>query len=65
MKNRSADYVSAMDDDVLSKFRGFFKKRITLMLIPHSEKKVLNIQVSLFSIVAVMVLFLALLFSFF
>lgn len=48
-----------------SKLKGIFKRRITLMLIPHSEKKVLNLQVSLFSIVAVGLLFLALLLSFF
>ncbi len=65
MKKNSAEYVATMDDGLLSKFRGFFKKRITLMLIPHSEKKVFNIQVSLFSIVAVILLFFALLFSFF
>lgn len=64
MKKNNADYL-AMDDSVLNKFRGFFKKRITLMLIPHSEKRVFNVQVSLFSIVAVIVLFLSLLFSFF
>ncbi|MGL1892682.1 MAG: M23 family metallopeptidase [Spirochaetaceae bacterium] len=65
MKKNSADYSATMDDNVLNKFRGFFKKRITLMLIPHSEKKVFNVQVSLFSIIAVIVLFLSLLFSFF
>lgn len=65
MKKNNAEYLATMDDGVMNKFRGFFKKRITLMLIPHSEKKVFNIQVSLFSIVAVVVLFLSLLFSFF
>lgn len=65
MKKKSADYSAYMEESSLSRFKGFFKKRITLMLIPHSEKKVLNIQVSLFSIVAVIVLFAGLLFSFF
>ena len=65
MKKSSVDYVSAMDDSILNKFKGFFKKRITLMLIPHSEKKVLNIQVSLFSIITVSLVFIGLLFSFF
>lgn len=65
MKNNRAEYVATMDDNVLSKFKGFFKKRITLMLIPHSEKKVFNVQVSLFSIISVIVLFVLLLFSFF
>ncbi|MBN2617387.1 MAG: M23 family metallopeptidase [Spirochaetales bacterium] len=65
MKKKSADYMATMDDGILNKFQGFFKKRITLMLIPHSEKRVLNIQVSLFSIFAVLILFFGLLFSFF
>lgn len=65
MKKKSADYSALMEEGALSKFKGFFKKRITLMLIPHSEKKVLNVQVSLFSIVAVLVLFASLIISFF
>lgn len=65
MSDRSTDYTATMDESFLARFRGFFTKRITLMLIPHSEKRVLNIQVSLFSIVAVVTLFIALLFSFF
>ncbi len=65
MKKTSADYTATIDEDFFSKFKGFFKKRITLMLIPHSEKKVFNIQVSMFSIISVIVLFFVLLFSFF
>lgn len=65
MKNNSTEYLGNDSNSVLSKIKGLFKRRITLMLIPHSEKKVLNLQVSLFSIVAVLVLFLGLLFSFF
>ena len=65
MKKYDAEHLSTTDNGFLVNFKGFFTKRITLMLIPHSEKKVFNIQVSLFSIVAVIVLFLSLLFSFF
>lgn len=65
MKKKSAEYSAFMNETFATKFKGFFKKRITLMLIPHSEKKVLNVQVSLFSIIAVIVLFVSLLFSFF
>ncbi|QEN03600.1 M23 family metallopeptidase [Thiospirochaeta perfilievii] len=65
MKKNSVDYVTTADSGAFDKFKGFFKKRITLMLIPHSEKKVFNVQVSLFSIIGVITLFVALLFSFF
>lgn len=65
MKKKNADYSAFMEESQLNRFKGFFKKRITLMLIPHSEKKVLNVQVSLFSIVAVVVVFISLLLSFF
>ncbi|OQY40828.1 MAG: hypothetical protein B6229_00685 [Spirochaetaceae bacterium 4572_7] len=65
MRKNSAEYSALMDDSVKGSFKSFFSKRITLMLIPHSEKKVFNIQVSLFSIIAVIALFVGLLFSFF
>ena len=65
MRKNSAEYSALMDDSVKGSLKSFFSKRITLMLIPHSEKKVFNIQVSLFSIIAVIALFVGLLFSFF
>lgn len=65
MRNKNTDYSVNSDGGFFTKLKGIFKRRITLMLIPHSEKKVLNIQVSLFSIIAVLTLFFGLLFSFF
>ncbi len=51
--------------DGVMKFINGGRKKLTVMIVPHSQKKVVNFQTSIFSIVFISVLFFGVLISFF
>ncbi|WP_024467127.1 M23 family metallopeptidase [Treponema pedis] len=51
--------------DAVLKFIGGGRKKLTIMVVPHSQKKVINFQTSIFSIVFTTVLFIGVIASFF
>jgi len=72
MENRAVDDVGQRLRSCGNSVSGFFRKivvlgkqRFTVMLIPHSEKKIFNFRISVFSIVFIGVLLTGLVFTFF
>lgn len=67
-KKKTDDYHPRMTgkrDNLFKKFINSGRRKLTVMFIPHSEEKVVNIQVSLFTLVFSGVFVLGLLVSFF
>lgn len=67
-KNRKDDYALSMSgkrDNPFKRFINSGRRKLTVMFIPHSEEKVVNIQISLFTLVFSVLLVLGLLVSFF
>ena len=67
-KKKNDDYLLSMsgrNDNVFKRFMNSGRRKLTVMFIPHSEEKVVNIQISLFTLVFSGLFVLGLLGSFF
>ncbi|MDA3811910.1 MAG: M23 family metallopeptidase [Spirochaetaceae bacterium] len=67
-KKKSDDYLLSLTggrNNVFRKFINSGRRKLTVMFIPHSEQKVVNIQISLFTLIFSGLLFLGLFVSFF
>lgn len=67
-KNKKSDYLHSMAgnrDNFFMRFINGGRRKLTVMFIPHSEEKVVNIQISLFTLVFSGLFVLGLLVSFF
>ena len=67
-KKKKDDYLlslSGRKDNLFMRFINSGRRKLTVMFIPHSEEKVVNIQISLFTLVFSGLFVVGLLFSFF